>query len=706
MLIKVLNVEGVSPKPIFHHDQVFTDGLSEIFLDEEGILHISFFGRKIDCALARKHIDFVKKVIGSQKFALIVDPGEVTFSSHEARKLLISEDFLHHFSSVAVLDVYSLNQVAFNLLFYFFPPKCSVRIFANKEHALAWLRESLYYKREGDYVKSKVSLLSNLQIYQRHDDLLVVKPKNLQKPKQVGPVFEEVKRFNREKNSPLLLDLRKSTLSIRALLGLRRRIFFEDFAAVAIVAPSFCLTWFLRFFVYQGVFSSKEEAVFYLRDFLKEEKRPLPLQCFEFQQEGMVFVYQVHDAAFIRAHHLELLLEETLRRSFGRTSLVLLDIRGSKKFTSKACRFLASSVSENVFEKLAIVSDSMFRRLYWRHTLFWRSKFKVAFFSDKEHARLWLRKIRKISQRSSFEHSLADSLQDFLAVMTAFSKKDFSKKIRVSQSSTPLYELAEGINHLGTNLEQQEKTLQEQQKKMFQTAKLACLGELSSGFSHELNNPLQLIKGFNERACKQLKNKYPEAYELVKDHLSEVRQNAVRMQKMTERMRDFSRKPKGVSQPFSVNEAIEKTLAMMEEKFRFSSISVVRDLNAQNPHVFGEVNRLEQVLLNLLMNAKDALEEVSDRQIKIVTKIEKDLVRIDVQDNGPGIEEDVMPHIFDAFFTTKEVGKGTGLGLSISQEIVEEQKGKISVSSSAGKGACFSIFFDLCLPSANFECDW
>jgi signal transduction histidine kinase len=177
-------------------------------------------------------------------------------------------------------------------------------------------------------------------------------------------------------------------------------------------------------------------------------------------------------------------------------------------------------------------------------------------------------------------------------------------------------------------------------------------------------------------------------------YLNRIDENVERMAAIIGFVMDFSRQSEHRREPVPVHHAIERSFILLNEKFRLLSIQVERDLCPREPRVRGDSLRLEQVFLNLLNNARDAIVAArgpAGGMIRVAT-VERDFdLEISISDNGTGMSDEVREKIFQPFFTTKEVGKGTGLGLSISLGIVEEHGGTLSCSSQPGQGATFTI---------------
>lgn len=240
------------------------------------------------------------------------------------------------------------------------------------------------------------------------------------------------------------------------------------------------------------------------------------------------------------------------------------------------------------------------------------------------------------------------------------------------------------------------------QSQLVQSAKLASIGELASGVAHELNQPLMVI-----RTTAQFLNRSSDKGTLnidrVKEHLEPIERNTQRMMNIINHLRMFSRQSQNVFAPLDINRIIEDTFLMIGEQLRLRNIQVIKNLDPERPKAFGDTNQLEQVLLNLMANAKDAIAEKADQHPKTdgfkgmleidtgTWETDTSFIRISIRDNGCGIPEDCVEKIFDPFFTTKEVGRGTGLGLSISYGIIKEHHGDIEIAETGSEGTVFRI---------------
>jgi signal transduction histidine kinase len=223
---------------------------------------------------------------------------------------------------------------------------------------------------------------------------------------------------------------------------------------------------------------------------------------------------------------------------------------------------------------------------------------------------------------------------------------------------------------------------------LLQAEKLAALGQTISGVAHELNNPLATILTWSERLSqRQVDDQTKRGLEII---LSESERAA----KIVRNLLTFARKRHTTRAMVDVNQVVRETLALRSYEQRLSNINVIEALPAGLPLVFADPHQFQQVLLNLIINAEQAMIAAHGRGTLILRSwhdIEGEAVVLEVNDDGPGVPEEVQPRIFDPFFTTKEVGKGTGLGLTVAYAIVQEHGGRISVKSIPGEGASFFV---------------
>jgi C4-dicarboxylate-specific signal transduction histidine kinase len=241
-------------------------------------------------------------------------------------------------------------------------------------------------------------------------------------------------------------------------------------------------------------------------------------------------------------------------------------------------------------------------------------------------------------------------------------------------------------------MERREQELRDKQEQLVQAGKLATLGELTTGVAHELNNPLNNIGLYVGNVIDRIHMGELETERVLAD-LEKAMGQVRKATEIISHLRTFGRAAPVTFERVDVDEVIERALSLMHEQLRLRAIEVELDLCPDELIVLGNPIQLEQIFINLLTNARDALEEVSGetKQIRISSALDRDRIEIVFADNGPGIPPSVAQRVFDPFFTTKEVGTGTGLGLSITYSIVKEHAGEISIGQTAGGGATFRI---------------
>ncbi|MBS3756119.1 MAG: PAS domain S-box protein [Desulfobacterales bacterium] len=243
----------------------------------------------------------------------------------------------------------------------------------------------------------------------------------------------------------------------------------------------------------------------------------------------------------------------------------------------------------------------------------------------------------------------------------------------------------------------------EAEQQLIQASKMATLGEMATGVAHELNQPLSVIKTASSYLMKKIKNNTPISEENLYTMASEIDSHINRATKIINHMREFGRKSEITTENINVNPVIEKAFEIFAQQLKLRGIHVVWELGPDLPSVRADASKLEQVIINLLVNARDAIEEhwgqrpsdtdAEDKKILLRSHSDGRFVTIEVEDTGSGIPPDLVDKIFEPFFTTKDAGKGTGLGLSISYSIIKEWGATIHAEPGRSQGARFMIRF-------------
>jgi signal transduction histidine kinase/ActR/RegA family two-component response regulator len=276
----------------------------------------------------------------------------------------------------------------------------------------------------------------------------------------------------------------------------------------------------------------------------------------------------------------------------------------------------------------------------------------------------------------------------------AVGRGDFSRRVEVT-SHDECGELATVFNQMTENLKRSREqleltvdTLKTTQAHLIQSEKLSGIGEFVAGVAHELNNPLTSVMGFSELL------KHSLADPRYQRQLDMIHKSAMRCTKIVQSLLSFARRHQPERKLCKVNELVETAVEFLQYQLRTSNIEVITSLDSHIPQAMLDPHQVQQVFLNLINNARQAIEAHQPKGwVRISTETASHTIRVRFQDNGPGIPEANLSKVFDPFFTTKEVGKGTGLGLSLCYGIIHEHGGTITVRSRPGEGATFVIEF-------------
>lgn len=232
----------------------------------------------------------------------------------------------------------------------------------------------------------------------------------------------------------------------------------------------------------------------------------------------------------------------------------------------------------------------------------------------------------------------------------------------------------------------------EMQAQLIQSARLAAIGEMAAGVAHELNSPLTVIIGNAQVLQRELGGAQP-----LSPLLKDIVTCGLRCKKIIQNLLTFARQEPPVVTPTNLNEVVERVLSLVKYQINRNGITIYTELAADIPNLSASEHQLDQVLINLLLNARDALEGAAgEKIIRISTGVKsaddgRRFVFAAVEDNGQGITPENLSRVFDPFFTTKEASRGTGLGLSVSLGIAQNHGGTIEVKSSPGAGSTFTL---------------
>ena len=279
------------------------------------------------------------------------------------------------------------------------------------------------------------------------------------------------------------------------------------------------------------------------------------------------------------------------------------------------------------------------------------------------------------------DHSVSITSRDEIGILA----NSFNKML--ASIKTMKLELEEWGRTLEEKVEKRTEELVAVQTQMVQSEKLASIGRLAAGVAHEINNPLGGILTFSMLALEDCEDDHP-----LKQNLDVIVKQTLRCRETVKGLLDFARQSSATPTLTDANSVVDKTLQLLENQTLFQNVRTVRQFDPDLPKILIDVGELQQVVVNIVINAVDAMEENGVLTIETAQASKNQEILIRISDTGKGIPEDILPLIFEPFFTTKRVGKGTGLGLSIVHGIITRAGGKIEVASSP-KGTTFTIRF-------------
>lgn len=274
-------------------------------------------------------------------------------------------------------------------------------------------------------------------------------------------------------------------------------------------------------------------------------------------------------------------------------------------------------------------------------------------------------------------------LQELKDITNQIGAGDFKVEVNI-RSNDEVGELAINIDKMRTSLQERDQQIESSKMALVQSEKMSAFGQLSAGIAHEVKNPLAGILGHAQLG--KSKSKDPD----VTKHLDMIERETRRTKEIIENLMKFARAEKPDLTATDLHESVSRAVDLVDHQVSLQGVKIVKDFHPVST-VNANSNQIQQVLLNLMMNATHAMETQKVKTLTVSVEDKNDVVQIRIKDSGAGMTPEVQKRIFEPFFTTKPAGKGTGLGLSVSIGIVQDHKGKIYVESKVGEGTTFFI---------------
>lgn len=280
--------------------------------------------------------------------------------------------------------------------------------------------------------------------------------------------------------------------------------------------------------------------------------------------------------------------------------------------------------------------------------------------------------------------SISRPLQRITLAAVQVTNGQYGTEVDLRKSNDEIGLLADSFNEMSRKMAADIEELRKLNEQLIRTEKLAAMGTLAAGVAHEVNNPLASISSLI-----QMMQSRDGVAEDTREQLKLISTQIQRISQVTRDMMDFARVRPAAKRMVQINDVIEKSLRLASFDNSFQKLELKTDLKPDIPEVLADSDQLQQVFLNLFLNARDAMPEGGELCMR--TGVKNREIRIEVADSGPGVEEKDLKHIFDPFFTTKPAGKGTGLGLAVCYGIVTAHGGHIEIENNNGAGTTFIV---------------
>ena len=283
-----------------------------------------------------------------------------------------------------------------------------------------------------------------------------------------------------------------------------------------------------------------------------------------------------------------------------------------------------------------------------------------------------------------WSETLTKSIARLVRATRAIGQGQFDVSVSI-EARDEIGTLAEAFNQMGGELSAREKALKEAQAQLIQSEKMAAFGQLGAGVAHEIKNPLAGILGLIQLLQRQAQDN-----PTFRDGLATMEKETKRCKTIIDNLLKFARQEKVEFEDVDVGAVIGDAVSIMSHQLALNRVKLSKSVAEPLPPIRGNANQLQQVLMNLILNAQQAMAG-NPGEVVVEAASDGGRVTVKVTDDGPGIPREIQRRIFEPFFTTKPTGQGTGLGLSVSYGIVQDHKGTIGVESEVGKGTSFII---------------
>jgi len=284
-----------------------------------------------------------------------------------------------------------------------------------------------------------------------------------------------------------------------------------------------------------------------------------------------------------------------------------------------------------------------------------------------------------------WSHRMIQPLEKLSRAAQEVGKGEFNIQVKTT-SRDEIGNLSASFNKMAFELRDREKALQDAQAALVQSEKMSAFGQLSAGIAHEVKNPLAGILGYAQLSLKKVEKDTP-----VFSNLKTIEKETKRCNSIIGNLMKFARQEQTEFSPTQINQVVEDAIGIVAHQLGVNQIRIEKDLAQGLPDVMGNANQLQQVLMNIMINAQQAMDGQPGSVQAATSLSEENTLEIRISDTGPGLPAEIQERIFEPFFTTKPAGKGTGLGLSVTYGIIKDHEGDIRVESTPGEGATFII---------------